>query len=172
MQPNQHCDRCNDNPNQEVRIKIFANGQPQYCQQCKDCGARVSSWLSKSHPAVLAQTERVYFDEVAEDEHREARQREWREQAELRRQAIAPATQAAPSVNYYQYLASKEWWARRELVMKRAGGICEGCGTARAVDVHHMTYQHLGAEFLWELRAVCRACHARFHGKDEQRSGS
>lgn len=123
-------------------------------------------------PRRARDTERIYFDEVAEGEHHDRQRQRWREQAELRKQALAPSTSPTPRVDYHQYITSQEWWARRELVMRRAGGICEGCGTARAVEVHHMTYDHLGAEFLWELRAVCRACHARFHDKDEQRSGS
>jgi 5-methylcytosine-specific restriction endonuclease McrA len=29
--------------------------------------------------------------------------------------------------------------------------------------VHHLTYQNAGNEFLWELVAICRECHARYH---------
>jgi 5-methylcytosine-specific restriction endonuclease McrA len=49
------------------------------------------------------------------------------------------------------------------LVLQRANGHCEGCGQRKAVQVHHLTYEHVGQEFLWELRAVCSECHDRLH---------
>ena len=42
-------------------------------------------------------------------------------------------------------------------------GVCEACGEVRATEVHHLTYKHIGSEFLWELVAICRACHERYH---------
>lgn len=50
----------------------------------------------------------------------------------------------------------------------RARGVCEGCRSARATQVHHLTYQHAGhvvpgGELLWELVAVCDDCHDRAH---------
>jgi hypothetical protein len=67
---------------------------------------------------------------------------------------------------YDAYMNSPEWRAIRGLVLERAGGMCEGCGIRRAVQVHHLTYEHLGDEFLWELRAVCVRCHERVHDKE------
>jgi 5-methylcytosine-specific restriction endonuclease McrA len=64
---------------------------------------------------------------------------------------------------YKQYLQSEAWRRRRELVLRRALGICEGCGQASATEVHHLTYDHVGNEFLWELVAICRDCHERYH---------
>jgi 5-methylcytosine-specific restriction endonuclease McrA len=64
---------------------------------------------------------------------------------------------------YGDYLGSPEWEERRRLVLDRAGGACEGCRCARATQVHHKTYRHVGAEFLWELVAICNDCHQRLH---------
>jgi len=64
---------------------------------------------------------------------------------------------------YRQYLDSPEWRAKRDLVLKRCGGICEGCGTAPATQAHHRIYQNFGNEFLFELLGLCRACHDRLH---------
>lgn len=61
------------------------------------------------------------------------------------------------------YLLSEEWRAKRQLVLKRAGGICEGCGVAPAAEVHHLHYRNHKAEFLFELVAVCQSCHRRLH---------
>lgn len=69
---------------------------------------------------------------------------------------------------YRGYLRSAAWAALRVKVLSRAQGRCEGCGAAKASDVHHLTYAHAGAEFLFELVALCRPCHVRWHkwGKD------
>lgn len=66
---------------------------------------------------------------------------------------------------YADYLRSEEWAARRTKVMQRAGGICEGCRDRPAEEVHHLTYEHVTQEFLFELVAMCGDCHARFHGE-------
>lgn len=60
---------------------------------------------------------------------------------------------------YSAYLESAPWKHRRALVLKRSGGVCEGCGIEHATEVHHTTYQHVGNEMLWELRAICKSCH-------------
>jgi 5-methylcytosine-specific restriction endonuclease McrA len=64
---------------------------------------------------------------------------------------------------YYAHLASEKWKALRAKVIEREGGLCQGCRAARAVHVHHLTYRHLGDEPLYDLAAVCKACHAREH---------
>lgn len=64
---------------------------------------------------------------------------------------------------YRAYLKTDAWAKKRDFVLERARGVCEGCGTARATTVHHLTYEHAGDEFLWELRAVCEACHDKAH---------
>jgi hypothetical protein len=64
---------------------------------------------------------------------------------------------------YERYLQTYAWGERRRLVMERAGGICEGCRQEPATEVHHLTYKHVGDEFLWELVAVCGWCHSRYH---------
>ncbi len=65
---------------------------------------------------------------------------------------------------YADYLRSAEWASRRERVMQRARGLCEGCRLLPAIDVHHLTYEHVTEEFLFELVALCGGCHARIHG--------
>jgi hypothetical protein len=70
------------------------------------------------------------------------------------------------SARYRAVMRSTGWRRRRARVIRRAGGRCEtpGCG-GRAVDVHHTTYQDLGNERPWQLRALCERCHARLHGR-------
>jgi 5-methylcytosine-specific restriction endonuclease McrA len=64
---------------------------------------------------------------------------------------------------YDKYLQSPYWLNRREKVLRRANGICEGCLTRPATMVHHLTYEHIGDELLFELRAICGRCHEKCH---------
>jgi hypothetical protein len=74
-----------------------------------------------------------------------------------------PLGDQALAAKYKAYLQSPLWKRRRDLVMKRCGGICEGCGTRRATEVHHVTYQHVFRELLFELRGLCDGCHKICH---------
>lgn len=68
---------------------------------------------------------------------------------------------------YDEYLASDVWLQKRQKVIQRAGGECEGCLSAPATAVHHLTYQHVGNEYLFELVAVCESCHDKLHEESE-----
>ena len=52
--------------------------------------------------------------------------------------------------------------------MERAQGLCEGCRRRPATEVHHLTYEHVGDELLWELKAVCDHCHRRCHPESQE----
>lgn len=70
---------------------------------------------------------------------------------------------------YQMYLRSQEWGHRRAKTLTRAGNLCEGCREQTALEVHHITYDHIGAEFLFELRGLCKWCHdaiSRGEGSD------
>ena len=102
-----------------------------------------------------------------------ARSEEWRRQYEVQEQERE--RQRAEELRqrrerYRAYLKTPKWAAIRAAVLRRAGNVCEGCAMRPAVQAHHLTYEHIGDEFLWELRAVCRECHERFHAdKDQER---
>lgn len=64
---------------------------------------------------------------------------------------------------YDAYLQTPEWRMRRAKVMSRCGGACEGCLEKSATEVHHLTYDHVFDEFLFELVGMCANCHSRIH---------
>lgn len=64
---------------------------------------------------------------------------------------------------YQQYLCSEQWWAKRNAVMERAGGLCEKCGYHAAEHVHHLTYIRKYNEELTDLIALCKTCHESIH---------
>ena len=57
------------------------------------------------------------------------------------------------------------WKKKRGKVLERASGICEGCLEKPATQVHHLSYEHVGDEYLFELVAVCDACHDNLHSQ-------
>lgn len=69
---------------------------------------------------------------------------------------------------YADYLKSRQWADRREKVLRRAQFRCEGCGDQPATEVHHLTYEHVTQEFLFELIALCRGCHERLHEQSDR----
>jgi len=70
---------------------------------------------------------------------------------------------------YNAYLNGPVWRAKRDAVMRRAGNLCEGCLNAKATEVHHLTYDHVFNEPLWDLRATCHTCHERVTELDRAR---
>ena len=66
-----------------------------------------------------------------------------------------------------KYLRSPQWKARRDARLRAVGYKCERCGIngpSARLEVHHLTYEHVGNEFLFELVALCHCCHERIHG--------
>lgn len=109
---------------------------------------------------------------LAEQQKRYAEQeREWRRRREEENRRWWEA--------YNAYLASREWQARRAKAMRRANGVCEGCGERPAVQVHHLRYPHgcwpgspewLTQEKLFDLRAIRLECHSDVHPRHQSRS--
>ncbi len=77
----------------------------------------------------------------------------------------------AHNSRYDRYLKSDKWKSKRRKVLTRANGKCEGCLEARATEVHHVDYQHLFDEPLFELRALCSECHRAISEQDKAKKG-
>ena len=125
-------------------------------EQCPDCGRLFGQSVSHSK----AKPDTPAADLNAAKRYVELEQAE-RDAERLR---VQDNEREKWRTEYYQYLQTDEWRQRRELVLKRADFICEGCGTKSATEVHHTTYDHVQNEFLWQLVAICRDCHERFDG--------
>ena len=154
MVPSDEC----DHPDLALRKTVFSNGQAHYAWQCLSCGV-VSNWLKNSD---TTEDEKASAGEV----DREIRRLVWQEKSDALRREHDAEREAERRVwreRYERHMASPEWREKADAVLMRAGGICEGCRSRKARQVHHMTYAHLGDEFLFELVALCRPCHERWH---------
>ena len=77
--------------------------------------------------------------------------------------------------SYRAYLKSDKWKAKRQAVFDRAlknansdnrFGVCEKCGYKPwkpCLQVHHLSYEHIGNERLEELIQLCPNCHKKMH---------
>ena len=71
---------------------------------------------------------------------------------------------------YQAYMKSERW---RRIAKKRFeidNYTCQGCGSKGSANnelqIHHLSYRHLGAEENWiyeDLVCVCRCCHKNLH---------
>lgn len=139
--------------------RVHANGVRVYGRQCMNCGN-----FQCVKTASLSEQEKRAAVEYDQDLSTRFYER-IRLQQDVKRQAESDAWWD----DYTRHLASEKWRRLRDKVLRRAGWICEGCGERRAERVHHTTYQHLGDEMLWELKAVCLECHAKIHPRKDLR---
>lgn len=136
--------------------KTSSNGATLYAQQCLLCGTR-----GRAIKRADLVRDGVDLDVLPEfnEEFREDQYRRTLEAFDARREA----ERSDWFQKYDEYLATPAWEARRAAVMKRSAGLCEGCRERPATQVHHLTYEHVFDEFLWELVAICNSCHKRIH---------
>jgi 5-methylcytosine-specific restriction endonuclease McrA len=144
-------------PKQIVRYRLTKSGGKMFKLQCTRCGELIGDWIPHSEIDDIANVNpiddelpSIYRQNIA-DLERELRKR----QRELQKGDFDEW--------YQEYLQSPEWREKRERVLNRCNGICEGCGKAIATVVHHITYQNVGNEFLFELLGMCKDCHTRYH---------
>ena len=146
-----------DHADTALRRRVIKGGQIQYVQQCLRCGESRNQPLAK---AKALEASGGVEPPVFDDQLREAWGQRRTESAEVIKTKFS---RDAFFADYDEYLKSDAWAKRRALVLTRAGGVCEGCGERSATEVHHLTYEHVSKEFLFELVALCEPCHDRLH---------
>lgn len=62
---------------------------------------------------------------------------------------------------YNEYLNSDKWNNKRKKVLERDNYLCQACLTNPAQEVHHLTYNNIYDEPLYELISVCKRCHIK-----------
>jgi 5-methylcytosine-specific restriction endonuclease McrA len=140
----------------EVRYKIFANGTKHLCTQCLTCGQKTDGtrWLGQKG---IDMAEVHPFDELLADAY--AQRENAARRGRLRKEKLER------HLEYERYIRdSDDWWEIRTKVMRRDNNWCQACWDAPATEVHHKSYEQLYREILWELEAVCSACHRKIHG--------
>ena len=90
----------------------------------------------------------------------------WRRFLEgLRSGSRHPGGAGGHSAEYQAVMRSAGWRRRRSQAIRAAGRRCQACGAGGPLDVHHLSYAHLGDERPYELAVLCEGCHRRAHGR-------
>lgn len=146
--------------NSEVRWRTIAGGATTVQRQCLACGLSVGGAISKKTltPAELAS--------LPEWDTRliECTRQRW-EQKRAKLVGESERNDKEWWTWYNDYLQSTSWLYKRSQVLSRDHYLCQGCLNTEATQVHHLTYDHVGDELLFELTSLCNACHTRAHQK-------
>jgi hypothetical protein len=150
-------------PDKQIRKTIVSGGAVHFRYQCQICGDLIGQAIGKG----LVPEHCLSVDERLREGYRRRRERE-RDDIVQRYVQKQKAEGSAWREKYAAHLRTPEWRGIRAKVLKRSGGVCEGCGQNRPTQVHHLTYDHIFNEFLFELVAVCDHCHQRLHDEHGQ----
>tara|TARA_B110001469_G_C9635563_1_gene318626 strand:- start:159 stop:761 length:603 start_codon:yes stop_codon:yes gene_type:complete len=151
-------DAC-EHPEKEIRRKADKHGKPMFFYQCLSCGCAAGRRIKK---------EDVHAPDSVEEFDPDCEKNAWNnyhQRFEKRRLEETALIERKWWESYNVYINSPEWGRLRQLVFRRADGVCEGCLSAKATDCHHTTYDNIGQEFLFELLALCNECHTRYHAR-------
>lgn len=66
-------------------------------------------------------------------------------------------------MDYNTYINGGAWKTRRAAVLLQRGKKCQACGLTGIMEVHHRTYDRMGAELDRDLIVLCTACHKGVH---------
>lgn len=148
--------------------KVFVNlprvdGAPTKREFCKNCGN--TSGMIKMSPSNEWQNLPVLTSEQKETLH-EARYQKRKAFYEFLRQKRAEYFEKNKEEftrNYHAHLKTSEWKVRRDKVLERDNFVCMGCMKNKATEVHHLTYDHVFNEPLFDLVSICEECHKNVH---------
>lgn len=147
----------------EIRRKDFKNGAVNFQEQCLRCGWS-SPYLKKSSISAETMAAAVPVDKALE--------RSWRDKKFQRSRELGEEGKAKDQEEFWSwynaYLQSDKWRDKRRRVLTRDKNTCQGCLSAPATQVHHLSYRNVGKELLFELTSVCESCHARVHGQAKE----
>ncbi len=154
---------CAQSPQQLCR-RVNADLRIVYCYQCQVCGRKARD-VRKDDVADEMTKQRIPPGKLPEwnpdlqdaywQRQRELYQNEWQGKQEQERQEWRD--------RYNAHMQSDKWRRIRTKVLRRAAGVCEGCGERHPEHVHHKDYRRLGDEMLFDLVAVCSICHQKLH---------
>lgn len=158
---------CNHENNGLIKYSVGGGWRVQ--KICKECHTLFGNAISHAGVNVdkIQTIEKAKYDKYREDQDEKYRSRhnvlsdyhtEWRRNVARK--------------NHQDYLKTMAWQEKREEVLKRDDYLCQACLKKRATQVHHLTYDHFGAEPLFDLISVCGECHQAITEMDQKRKSN
>lgn len=152
--------------------KIFVNlpradSKPTKREYCRNCGT--TSPVIKMDPSNEYLTLPVLDKLVQKDTQscRQNRSADFFQYLKQRREEMLEKRNDEFWSKYTLYLNSDDWKNKRSLVLKRDNNICQACLTNAANQVHHLTYERVFNEPLFDLVSICNTCHDKIHNKEQ-----
>ena len=148
-----------EHPRRELRDRTVRGGSIQRTEQCLICGLAAGGAVRQEAGVSVP----LWDEQLAERVHRDhlaTRDRVF--DAGLNRTANLETEGYA---DYQDYLRTDAWIKKRRIVLERDSSVCQSCLEAKAIEVHHLTYDRIFEEPLFDLVAVCGPCHVRLHRK-------
>lgn len=143
----------------EYRLRTIKGGGLQKIRQCLNCGRAVGNAAKKTNNEELPR-----WDDLAPERLENHR-------TKVRGEIIDSALKRTAELefdgysDYEEYLGSEKWAEKRQKVLRRDLRRCQACLDSEATQVHHLTYDRIFEEPLFDLVSVCRPCHERLHRK-------
>jgi hypothetical protein len=151
----------------EIRYRVHSNATKHFHRQCLLCGEYGTS-LKRAEVPINTQRLCLPVDEELREKSQAAR----REYGQHLRFEEKRGETAEWFARYNEYLASEAWKRRCRKVLERDGGMCQACLKRPATQVHHLTYEHVFNEPLFDLTSVCSVCHEFITALDRKRKGT
>lgn len=136
----------------EVRRRIVRNGSVAFYRQCLRCGESVGNAVA-ARDVPASSREKPWDDGLRDQHYRTERNR---------RKSAQGLDDRARDAAYRLYLQSPQWVDRRARVLAR-NPTCQACERRDGEQAHHMTYERIYCEPLFDLVSVCRPCHDALH---------
>ena len=149
-----------EHPTSELRDYETSNGGWQRKEQCLNCGKAVSNPVKRDRNLEVPK-----WDANLESEYLKKRAVK---KSEIENHLIERTANLETEgyVIYEEYLDSADWKKRRSAALARDGGLCQACYEADASEVHHLTYERIFEEPLFDLVSVCEDCHKKLHRRN------
>ncbi len=152
-----------DHAERVVCKKSTSDGRFTYYRQCTRCGS--GTIIKKSEALLVCGCVQIpNFDQASVDD--------WRDRRAARLREISKQEADQQSAEWWDayagYLGTERWARKREAVLRRDKHICQACLRNAATQCHHLTYKHVFDEPLFELIAVCVACHDKITALDRR----
>ena len=155
-EPLRVCSHCEVSQTFELRRRTIKGGATRPEWQCLGCGQSTGQPVSRQR--VPDWESRPAWDEALSHQYADT--------AETARLHEAADELTTKRTAYAAYRQSDAWHAKRTKVLRR-DPICTACGKAPSEQAHHLTYDRIFHEPLFDLVGVCRPCHTELHRRDE-----
>lgn len=145
--------------------KLKSNGDFLVQKQCFECGKKSPKTAYKfDEVGGIDKVKKLPdFNYELENKYYEMQRIEAREKYLAKRDELL--------TEYSIYLNSEKWKEKRERVLKRDNYVCKACERNKATQVHHISYEFIYNEPLFDLVSVCKPCHDKIERIKKENKG-